>query len=415
MSTIRGTRATGNINSNIIKRDVSDVISFLNQGMYPIVFLSQKPLIKGGSFGSNFNSKQINLSKRTVKNTKFEWIEDELLENKTTVSVDYVAGTAGSSMTIDVADASIFSVEDVIMNMTTKEQMLVSSVDVSANQLTVIAGWSDAGTVAAGTAGDTITRLGSAFDEGSEAGDSRSRQKELKYNYVQFFRTPFDYTVREGKISQWGENDPIYQRGIKGVEHLMEIERQFIFGKKYKAINSTTGYEVSSTGGILEFIDNDSNSVKRDLGNVAITKDLFNVFLRDAFTYTKTKEKYLLCSGTLLQAINDFYEGKIVFNDKLTSININAQYIETADGRVNLIRHPLLADTAFGASGTEGNFGLMLEMPEISYVVFDNEDTALESVSLSNNKKVVKEEYTTTAGVEVRLPKLHSYIYNFTV
>jgi len=407
MAIIRGTRATGNINQQIIKRDVSNVISFLNQGMYPIVFLAQKPLAKD----TFYNPKNIALKRRRVNNTKFEWIEDELLENKTTVAADYVA----ADTTISVNDASIFLPQDVIMNMSTKEQMLVTAVDPVANTIDVQRAWADSGAAADGTAGQTIMRLGSAYDEGSEAGDTRSRQKELRYNYVQFFRTAYDYTVREGKIGQYGENDPNYQRGIKGVEHLMEIERQFIFGKKYKSIDPNTGYEITSTGGILEFIDNDSNALKFDVGNVALTKDTFLTYIREAFTYTKTREKFLICSGTLLQAINNFYEGKLVFNDELKKININAQYIETADGRVNLIRHPLFSDIAFGAAGTEGNFGLMIEVPELSYVVFDGEDTQLESVMLANNKKVVKEEYTTTCGLEVRLPRLHSYIYNFTV
>lgn len=124
---------------------------------------------------------------KNVENPKFEWANTDI-----GTPTDTVNGAINSSATSLVVDnGTTFTAGDVIMNLTTKERMLVTAV--STNTLTVVRGWGSSDALAAPSAaavadGATIAILGNAFEENDDAPSAMSFSTEEFYNYTEIFR-----------------------------------------------------------------------------------------------------------------------------------------------------------------------------------------------------------------------------------
>ena len=193
--------------------------------------------------------------------------------------------------------------------------------------------------------------------------------------------------------AEYGEASLPYQRRKKGIEHLLDIERAFIFAEKNDGTGSSSLPE-RVTGGVLEFLEA-GNSYVQDQGGVLTAPDL-DVFLREGFTYG-SETKMLFCGGPVLSAINEIARGQI--QTKTGDKSYGLQIVEwmSPHGIINIVRHPFLINDYAG-------YAFLLDMDTFRYRYLSangvNRDTKLFTNIQANSTDGEVDEYLTEAGLE---------------
>lgn len=215
-------------------RVIDDVIKLID----PI----ETPLIAalGGVDGANskFDFK--------AKGTKVEWLED----NYATMSDVANQGTTITTNTtvLTVTDASIFQDGHVIL--IDAEYMVVSSVDVTGNTITVYSR-AYGGTNATHVTTSTITIVGMARLEGDDADYVGLQTLTNPYNYTRILQKALKITGTEGVVDEYGYEDVFNYQANKAIpEKMRELELALFHG--VRAAGSKTAPR--SSGGLLTYI-----------------------------------------------------------------------------------------------------------------------------------------------------------------
>ena len=216
-----GIRGSGSL--GVTRRyDVSDVVSLLDVNRYPLIAI----LTNAGKDPATGEGEA--LKKKEATDPEFKWFEDEFGKRQLTGS-----GTVdpdGGNLTI-TGQSQYLQVGDIILVSSQKWVFQVTAI-VDANTVTVGAELGGATGVAADATGD-VWLIGNANEEGAGLRDIKSTTIAEVSNYCQIFRTPVGITETARNTQGWvKENDFDYQRRKKGIEHYVDIERTFIFGKK---------------------------------------------------------------------------------------------------------------------------------------------------------------------------------------
>ena len=191
-----------------IAEDVADVIGIVSPYETPLLDALGDPL-------------------RAATSTHHEWLEDELLANKDSIS-DGAIGSPSSETSFDVANGSRFRVGDQIQVEGSQELMLV--VGVAGDTLTVVRGY--AGTVAEDIAdGDVMNILGNAALEGSDKPMARFTNRTRCSNYTQIFTAAVEVSGTDLASSQLGLSDEMdYQKQERLREMIRDLENTVING-----------------------------------------------------------------------------------------------------------------------------------------------------------------------------------------
>lgn len=323
---------------------------------------------------------------------EFRCYEDKFGGRYAKVNAAYASGDS----TITVAGAGtnsayIFTPGDVILNARTGERMKVLTI----SGTTTITVSRSVGTTpaAAGVIGDGLYIIGNTNEENATARNVNTTQKTKQTNLTQIFRTSISVSGSEKSTAEWGEAALPYQRRKKGIEHLLDIERAFMFSEKNDGTGSNSLPE-RTTGGILEFIEG-GNSYVQDQGGVLTAPDL-DTFLREGFTYGDST-KLLLCGGPVLSAINEIARGQIQTKSGDTSYGLKISTWESAHGTVNIVRHPFLVQDFAG-------YAFLLDMQNFRYRYLsangESRDTKLNLNIQANGTDGQVDEYITECGLE---------------
>ena len=216
-----GIRGSGNLGA-ARKYDVSDVVSLLDVNRYPLMAI----LTNAGKDPATGEGEA--LKKKESTDPEFKWFEDEFGKRQLTGSgtVDPDGGNlviTGQSQYLQVGDIILVSAQKWIFQATAI---------VDGDTVTVGAELGGATGAAASAVGD-VWLIGNANEEGAGLRDIKSTTIAEVSNYCQIFRTPVGITETAKNTQGWvKENDFDYQRRKKGIEHYVDIERTFIFGKK---------------------------------------------------------------------------------------------------------------------------------------------------------------------------------------
>lgn len=242
---------------------------------------------------------------------------------------------------------------------------------------------------AAGADGDGLYIVGNVNEENAGARSVNTTRAAAQSNYTQIFKTTIAVSETEKASKLYGGPDVSYQRAKKGTEHALDIERAFWFGEK-KSTTGTQGLPERATGGILEFI-NSGGSYVQDQGGILTAPD-FNTFLREGFTYG-SGQKYLICGGVIIQAINEFARGQITMRPNETSYGMQIGEYTTSFGKINLIHNPLLV-------GDYAGYGFLLDMDCFKYRYMDGRDTKLMTNIQANDTDGEIDQFITECGLE---------------
>jgi len=364
------------------KYDVADVISLLDVARYPLLAIltnaGKDPVTKQGKA----------MKKRETTDPEFKWFEDVFGTRKLTAS-----GTLdpdGGNLTI-TGQSQYVLVGDIILLAAKKWVHAVTAI-VDANTVTLGAELGGATGVAESVAGDAWI-IGNANMEGADLRPILGTTATEMVGYCQIFRTPFGITETSRQTKTFiRENDLDYQRRKKAIEHMVDIERAFIFGKRFKDVSGT--HPKRYTAGVLSRITTFATA------NVD-TEAEFEAWLENAFEYGNV-EKYLFASPAVVSMINGWAKGKleVTMGEKNYGLTI-IRYL-SPHGTVNVIKHPLLTGTTYG------NYAIMLDLECLTYRYLSNRDTKLLTNRQNPGEDAIVEEYLTECGLQMEQEKRHA-------
>lgn len=315
---------------------------------------------------------------RKVTNPKFYHFEDSFIAWNTTVATTYSAAAA----TIAVTTGDIFKAGDIVQNQTTGEQFRVTSV--SSNTLTVT--MSEGGTAdSGGTSGDVIVRLGTSFAENTTSPDPLLQLLTDDYNYTQIFKTTFGIgrTAQQTKM-RISEGELSRQRMLKGKEHKLDMERQFLFGKR-----GTTGTDSPrrTTRGAIAFLTANTASA------TTLTENVFADWLANVFRYG-SGEKVLLCSSIFITAMEYWGKGRLRGEEaKSAELGMRIKRYCSAHGDFLVMKHKLFEVAPYTG------YALALDPAAIKLATMQT--TILQTNIQENDRDGIKEQYLTEAGLDM--------------
>lgn len=372
-------RGTGNVLAVRRVVDIAKTIDVLEPDSAPLVQLTKK------------------IEKKVAINPKFNWMEEESLVK--TDAANYTTGYTSGATSVVVDTGTRFRAGDLVKDVTTGEQVLVTAV--STNTLTVRRGW---GSTSATTISDNdvLLIIGSANAEGATARDKKIGDQVAKTNYTQIFRTPFGITGTADNSEMYGGNDLKHQRMMQMIEHQKDIERAFWFGEPYEDTTNDT-HPRRATGGVDYWISTNAS----DAGGT-LTEAEFDTFLRTGFRYG-AKTKWLFAAPILLSAISYWAKNKLQILPKEKTYGIStAQYISPF-GTVNLVLNNIFTETT-----TYSGYSYLLDLEGIKYRFLTNRDTKLKTNIQANDADEEVDEYITEAGLHFSQEKKDSLLYNVT-
>lgn len=379
-----GVRNTSNVAGR--KYDVADVVSLLDVARYPLLAI----LTNAGKDPVSGKGKA--LKKRETTDPEFKWYEDEFGSREATIATGQTGKDISASFSFDVAsgEGSRFQDGDVIFIPAHKVTAEVTGVSSDTLTCTADLGGST-GTV--DLSSDTVWIVGNANEEGAGLRDIKGTTTTEKTGYCQIFRTPFGVTDTSKNTKTFiRENDLDYQRRKKGIEHMVDIERAFLFGKKHKDTSGT--HPKRFTNGILDTISTYATAS-------VDTETEFETFLESAFAHGNT-EKYALMSAGFVSQINTWAKDKvqIVQSEKTYGLTI-LKYV-SAHGTLNIIKHDLLTGTPYG------DYCVVLDMEALTYRYLSNRDTKLLTDRQNSDEDQTIEEYLTECGLQMEQEKRHA-------
>lgn len=331
-----------------------------------------------------------------VANPRFAWLEDDLAARWD--AVNNGAGYVDSATSIVVDNGAYFQAGDQVKVPRTGEVMLVSSI--STNTLTVVRGY---GVTAAAALvdNDPVVIIGNVNQEGAAARALKSVNETEVFNYTQIFRTSFGVTGTNAASDTYGGKDLVYLEAKKGIEHIMDVNRAFLFGEKKL---DTTGDKVArATGGALSFLTENNYAA-----GGALTQDEFDREICEiAFRYG-SDEKLMLASARLVSVINTWALGKYEVTSGEDTFGLSIMKYVSPFGILHITYDPMLEGTIYGG------YGIILDTDNIGYCPLKGRDTSLTRNIQSNDVDGIEHEYLTEAGLKIKSPKTHALITGVT-
>lgn len=379
-----GTRNTGNVAGR--KYDVADVVSLLNVDRYPLLGIltnaGKDPVSKKGKA----------LKKKETTDPEFKWFEDAFGTRELTTAAGNTSKNIASTPSIDVASGEGANLQDgdIVHFPSTGYTFRVTAVSTDtvtlSNELGGATGTVDLSSLA-------LWIVGNSNEEGAGLRDIKSTTATEKTGYCQIFRKPFGVTETSRNTTTFiKENDLDYQRRKAGIEHMVDIERAFFFGKKNKDTSGT--HPRRTTMGILDTISSYATA------NVD-TEDEFEAFLEDAMLNGST-EKYAFCGPAFISQISVWAKNKLQLMQTDKTYGITIYRYESVHGTLYLIKHDLLK------GATYGNYCVVVDMDKLSYRYLSGRDTSLHTDRQSPGDDEKIEEYLSEVGLQMELEECHA-------
>lgn len=336
--------------------------------------------------------------KDPVTSWKYQWYDDEPIGMRTQVKVANSKVAGDDSLSIDVNDATIFNVADLVKVGRTGEVMRVTAItDADTIKVTRAFGTT---AIAALQKDDWLYNLGGAFAEMTGAPDAIMDQPTMRENVTQITKTTIKGSgTLEAIRLQTAGNERNRQRRKKSLEHMLKIERALLYGEKNDG--STGG--VRATGGALSFITTNVMDV-----NGILTEAGMNDFARLAWSSTASSPTKLLCFSPEVGAIiNQFAANKIETATGDEAYGLRLKKYNTFFGTF------LLAPTRV-LELDYADMMLALDIENIFYRPLKGRDTQLRVDIHNPDLDGWMDEYLTEFGLQVEMEKTHAYAYGIT-
>lgn len=252
------------------------------------------------------------LSSESTDEKKVEWLEEDLLLPKTTISV---ATTTGDGwIVVASGDRTKFSTGDVLISGV--ERMRVTGYGTTTDTLTVTRGFNSS-TAGTATVGNTVLGLGQTLAEGADPENARVLDRNALYNVTQIFGpTAVTISGTESVIRKYGTGTSEFQhQGANRIkEMLIQFEQAILYGQR---IDDGSNFW-RQMGGLIYYI-----TTNVDSGTTTITEALLLAQVQAAFDLGGSPNTLVVGSKT-----------KRVFSAVNSSLTLEADRTSEARGYV---------------------------------------------------------------------------------
>lgn len=274
---------------------------------------------------------------RNATDVVVNWFEENHISGRTTQSG---ANNSTTNTTMNVADASSYPPNVVLMNESTGEYVFVTAV--VANALTVVRGF--AGTTAANVPDASgWQRIGTAQEEGSAAPVAIANLGDPLYNLTQIFRNTWNVTGTSEAVEYYTGSQTAKNQRDAALFHGEDIERALIFGKR--VIGVKNGQPFRNMNGLNAMI---TTNVTAAGGTTSWTQ--MDAFLQGIFARNikgKPNERIAFTGNQGLSVMNQIarLNATTYIEPGQTEFGINVHKWITPFGDISLMTHPLMTES----------------------------------------------------------------------
>lgn len=285
------------------------------------------------------------------------------------------------------------------------EILMVRSV-ISATQFIVDRGVG--GTVAATIADDSyLTKIGTAFGEGSASPRSASRNPLKQYNYCQIFKTTYSLSETVARTRARTGDPKKNDKKRKAFDHARDIEMALMFGVRYETTDDD-GNPLRTTGGLRYLLPATQQKVYSGAATFStFMDDVYKVFDYDT---EAGDERIVFCGNGFLNEVQKMAKanGSVQFGPVLSLYGMNLRELVLPQGRLFLKTHPLM-----NRHSRYTNSAFILDPTALVWRYI--RDTKSKENIQGNDEDTQKGMWLTEAGLELRYFGMTcKYLGNFT-
>jgi len=289
------------------------------------------------------------------------------------------------------------------------EYMLVTSI-VDDTHIVVQRGFQ--GSTAAAIPDDTVlVQTGSAFEQGSNAPQTRAVAPVRNMNYTQIFRDAWDITGTLGAVQmEAGYNSVSENKGDCAAFHAQAIEKTAFFGKK--GLTTYNGRPLSTMDGVESLIQQYAPSQLYEAASTT-TYDQLETYLNPCFdTVTDAMNgnvRTLFVGGGALQVINNIgrLSGTYQIMDGQTGFGLQFKQFKTSRGTFNMIEHPI-----FNTNEDWKRMAVCLDLSSFDFAYLTGRDTMHQEMHTGTGKDATGGVLTSELTLELTNPQACGIIYN---
>lgn len=283
------------------------------------------------------------MPKDNIRNTEFSWVEDSHISG----NAELTANHDNAVTAIAVDDTNLWIVGSIIINQSTGEHMLITAI--AGTTVTVVRGFTNT-TAAAGTTGDKVQMIGTAFAEGSDGAESVMQVGESRTNYVQIFKAAYGVTGTANAVEYQSGNKMAESKGQARTQLAEQIERSFMFGRpgvlsqgqKVLRLSAGIDYSIRQYGGLVESAND--NATAGRLNIYTLQNFLRRVF--DRSIKGQPNERISFTSSHVIELIQRMVMdlGEYSINVRETAFGIRVVELITPNGTIKMLTHPMFIE-----------------------------------------------------------------------
>jgi len=195
----------------------------------------------------------LNSTINPVIELKYEWLMDTLNPYADALAADMISG----AITAAVTSGGKFRDNDIIKVGDNLLRVSASPSAAGACTLLVSPDWGSS-SMASGASGATVTLVGSAAEQGADAGEAISQVRKTDYNYTQIFESKVSVSGSEEAIDKYGvANEYDYQVSQRLTELAQQLERTAIHGYRSAVASGLPG----AMGGLIQYLNSTDSNV----------------------------------------------------------------------------------------------------------------------------------------------------------
>ena len=399
MAAINGMRGTGEFTTDFRPKNYRELYTLLEpQGNAPLNAM----LAMGSSSSTN--------------DAEYKNFRDALPERRVTVNT--VSGTATTEDTFDIyGDDNKFVVPGTILvSSVTGEVMRVTGAAASTatisgastvtNDLTVARNVGENQTAQALSTGQVLFIAGHVAAEGDTTPTPISFDATVATNYTQIFRTAFSVTntLNATYLRTGNKEDEQRTKALK--LHMSDIERAMIFGKKSET-NGNTSQPLRTTGGLIESISTVKDGTTDYTSGVITEADFDLLLIEDIFKYG-SNQKIAFVGPRVANHLQQIGKSRFQPTQVQGTYGVNLTRYQTFAGDLLVHLHPQFRQLSHMRDSM-----LVVDFPDLEYRHLDGRDTQLLENRQNNDEDLVKHEYLSECGLELKQDLTHAYIKNW--
>lgn len=394
MTAIAGLRGTGDWGTDERPKNFREMINFRSpNGTAPIFGLMSR------------------VQKESTDDPEFSWwdepndiirlqVNGALTSSDTTIVVDSSDPSSGSpgiawGTALNLKAGDLLLVEPSADNATYDHE-IIEVVSVSTTT-TFTAKRGAAGTSAAAISDDVfLTLVGSAYGEGTGAPKASSRNPIKYFNYTQIFKNVYEVTGTTANTRARTGNAITNDKRRKAFDHARDIEQALLWGQKSE-VTDDNGKPKRTFDGIRKFVGH--TTVFSSATTISTFLDaVYPVF---DFESQAGDTRIAFCGNVALNELNKMIQTdsntQVQFSGRIKAYGLEFMEFRMPQGVLYLKTHPLL-----NRHGLYNASMYVLDFSALRYRPLKNRDTKFQDNIQNKGEDVVRGQWMTECGLEVR-------------